>query len=157
MSRTNGAGPRVPMHGSKPDLFGVLSIIQPSAVSASGASASGTDDDGSESWSCSTSEGTGSEFECCRVTSRRTTADRELRGLLAQRDSINASIEEYVRRRGLELPTAQDVTEHSYLEFVSPEVERKWREEGCCDQVVLASLFLGLCEVILRGETLYQV
>lgn len=152
----NGAA-RVPMHGSKPDLFGVLSIIQPSTVSASVASASGSDNDGSESWSCSTSDGTGSEFECCRVTSRRTTADRELRGLLAQRDSINASIEEYVRRRGLELPTAHDVTEHSYLEFVSPEVERKWREEGCGDQVVLASLFLGLCEVILRGETLYQI
>ncbi|CAJ1416594.1 unnamed protein product [Effrenium voratum] len=83
--------------------------------------------------------------------------DPELQNMIFQRDTLNASIEEHVRRQGLDQPVVNDVTSKSSIAFVDPLVERQWRSIGCLDQVVLGSYFLALCEIMLRLDAIIKV
>eukprot|EP00913_Durusdinium_trenchii_P012378 g11619.t1 len=80
----------------------------------------------------------------------------ELQAMIEQRDSLNASIEEHMRRQNLELPLVTDPTSKVALAFLVPEVESQWRNEGCQDQIVVGSLFLALCELLLRISSLWK-
>lgn len=88
----------------------------------------------------------------------RQVADTELEAMIQQRDNLNASIEEQMRRQGVELPLsiATNPTLHMRMSFLTPAVEKLWRTEGCQDQIVLGSAFLALCEVLLRAAVIWK-
>ncbi|CAK9086729.1 unnamed protein product [Durusdinium trenchii] len=81
---------------------------------------------------------------------------KTMQAMIEQRDSLNASIEEHMRRQNLELPLVTDPTSKVALAFLVPEVESQWRNEGCQDQIVVGSLFLALCELLLRISSLWK-